>query len=154
MKNSILMGPNPNMAFERDAPKAKRKIIPEFGRREMNSLIFSFADISKSEPIKRLLAECDLSTDDVSDHWDHFIVAEDGKTLAGVIGLEPLASLGLLRSLAVAKPYRGHGLARALCNRMDAYARQQGIDELYLLTTTAADFFLKLGLACMTRRIL
>lgn len=90
----------------------------------MDLITFSFAVPSEAEGVKNLLSACELPTDDVSDHLDHFIVAKDGNALVGVIGLEPLENIGLLRSLAVTKPYRRRGLAQALYTRIVAYARQ------------------------------
>lgn len=68
-----------------------------------------------------------------------------------MIGLEPLNGVGLLRSLAVASPHRGKGLAKALYTSIVAYARGRGIKKLYLLTLTAAGFFSKLGFAKIER---
>lgn len=61
------------------------------------------------------------------------------------MGLEVLGPFGLLRSLAVDPAHRGTGLGRRLCEHITAHARLQGIDTLYLLTTTAEGFFRKHG---------
>ena len=98
--------------------------------------------------IARLLESCALPTLDVAQHLAHFFVAKSGGTLVGVIGME---RPGLLRSLAVAPDFRGRGVARALCSRVEAHAAQLGIRTLYLLTTAAEKFFAAAGFAAVRR---
>jgi N-acetylglutamate synthase-like GNAT family acetyltransferase len=54
---------------------------------------------------------------------------------------------GLLRSVAVACALRRSGAGRALVADRLADARERGLDTVYLLTTTAADYFRGLGFA-------
>ena len=66
--------------------------------------------------------------------------------LIGVAGVERLGRVGLLRSLAVAPDYRNAGLAHRLVTAAEDRAKNHhGISDLYLLTTTAADYFLRRG---------
>jgi len=96
--------------------------------------------------IKATLAECDLPYEDITpDHLQHFWILRDGPKLAGVVGLEVFESVGLLRSLAVQEAYRGQGIGSQLTEMAEDYARVQGIKALYLLTTTAPDFFGRRG---------
>jgi amino-acid N-acetyltransferase len=81
----------------------------------------------------------------------HYLVAKRGAALLGVVGLEPLGTVGLLRSLAVASSDRGCGLGIELTCALERHARGLGIAELYLLTTTAEPFFGKLGYRAMPR---
>ena len=72
--------------------------------------------------------------------------------LVGVVGLEPLGSFGLLRSLAVAPDCRNTGLAHRLVSACEERAKSlHGISDLYLLTTTAAEYFRKRGFADVPR---
>jgi thioredoxin type arsenate reductase len=80
-------------------------------------------------------------------HLAHFRVARDGRTLAGVVGLEVFGRAGLLRSLAVVPEARGTGLGGRLVAAVEADARALGLEALYLLTTTAAPFFAARGYA-------
>ncbi|MGH8808309.1 MAG: arsenic resistance N-acetyltransferase ArsN2, partial [Noviherbaspirillum sp.] len=57
------------------------------------------------------------------------------------VGLEVCGPDALLRSLAVAHMHRGGGFGARMTSAIEEHARQQGITRLYLLTTTAADFF-------------
>ncbi len=59
----------------------------------------------------------------------------------GVVGLEPAASVALLRSLVVASGHRHEGLGHRLTETIEQYVRQRDLHTLYLLTTTAADYF-------------
>ena len=66
--------------------------------------------------------------------------------LVGVAGVERLERVGLLRSLAVAPDCRNAGLAHRLVMACEERAKGlHGISDLYLLTTTAADYFLQRG---------
>ena len=69
-----------------------------------------------------------------------FGIKRAGKLVA-MIGLEPYDSVALLRSLAVLPDYRSLGLARRLVSFIESQAAEQGVEELYLLTTTASNFF-------------
>lgn len=96
--------------------------------------------------IMALLAEYKLPTADLSPERLHeFLVVRNGGSLDGVIGLEVYGTSGLLRSLAVAPATRGTGLGKLLVSALEERARRRGLRELWLLTTTAADFFAKGG---------
>ena len=96
--------------------------------------------------IKGLLAVCELPHEDLTTaHLEHFWVLRDGPRLVGVVGLEMLGDIGLLRSLAVPDAYRGQGIGARLTEKAEDYARAQGIRALYLLTSTAPDYFAKHG---------
>jgi N-acetylglutamate synthase-like GNAT family acetyltransferase len=96
-----------------------------------------------TEAIKALLAESGLPSEDIAPHLGDFIVAKASGELVGVVGLEVLGDVALLRSLAVRKPHRRGGLGQALCLRILAHAKRRGVKVAYLLTVTAADFFQK-----------
>jgi amino-acid N-acetyltransferase len=109
------------------------------------NLTFSFATPSDTAAVRRLLSNCSLPSEDIHEHLDHFIVAKDGQELVGVIGLQILGRIGLLRSLAVACRYRDKGVGKALYTRLVSYAHLRGIAKLYLLTLGAEEYFSKLG---------
>ena len=94
---------------------------------------------------RRLLGASRLPTDDLHDPAIELLGAWDGATLIGAIGLQRCGDAGLLRSLAVAPAWQGRGLGHELCARIVALARQRRLVALYLLTTTAADFFRRVG---------
>lgn len=102
--------------------------------------------------ITRLLTICELPTSDISSSNSilFFGLHSEGK-LIGMIGLEIYGSVALLRSLAVAPEQRKHSLGISLVKFSEAYAAQQGIESMYLLTATAEKFFAKLGYSSASR---
>jgi amino-acid N-acetyltransferase len=102
-------------------------------------------------PVERLLIAAALPTVGVADALHDFVVADAGSEIVGVAGLEVCLENGLLRSLAVARSWQGQGLARALVARVTTIAEQRRLIALYLLTTTAADYFPRLGFTVLTR---
>jgi len=75
----------------------------------------------------------------------------DASRLVGVIGIEAYGSAGLLRSLAVEEAHRKCGLGRTLVEHAESWASRRGVKQLYLLTTSAAAFFSRLGYEAMPR---
>jgi amino-acid N-acetyltransferase len=80
-----------------------------------------------------------------------FIVAERGATIAGTCGIESYASDGLLRTVVVDREFQGQGVGQALVEEAVRRARARGLGSLYLLTTSAASFFTKLGFQVTAR---
>lgn len=105
------------------------------------------ASSSVKDKTRKLLAECGLPFDDVNmSKLQHFLVIKkDDRDIVGVIGLEALGPVALLRSLAVDESHRKQGLASQLITKIEAYARSTGIRELYLLTLTAGGLFSRRG---------
>jgi amino-acid N-acetyltransferase len=101
--------------------------------------------------IERLLEASSLPVTGVADALSGFSVAESSGSVVGVAGLEVCRDHGLLRSVAVAPEWRGRGVGRALVTRVIADAESRGIQALYLLTTTADQYFPSLGFSRTTR---
>lgn len=95
------------------------------------------------DAIKALLAESGLPNSDVTgDLSFDFAVAEDADgSVVGSVGLERFGTNALLRSLAVAQPARNDGLGGRMLAHAEDRAHASGILELWLLTTTALEFF-------------
>lgn len=109
---------------------------------------FAFATAKDEERIKQVLAACGLEHRDIKQtQLQHFLMVQDNTelTLNGVVGLEIKGHVGLLRSLAVMHAHRQQGLATQLVSKIEAYARLQKINTLYLLTLTAEAFFTAKG---------
>lgn len=117
----------------------------------MSELVFRQTWKEDLEAVRRLLSESELPLEDISGRLDHFLLALDNNAVVGCVGLEVYGPHGLLRSLAVAKPYRRQGIATALCKRIIAHARAQGVKQLYLLTTEATGFFKRQGFVVIDR---
>lgn len=97
--------------------------------------------------LSALLDGSGLPVDDLTvAHLHHFIVVvDDGATLVGCVGIEPYGDSALLRSLTLHHTIRGAGWGQKLTGLAEDYARGVGISGLYLLTTTATEFFKKRG---------
>ncbi len=99
-----------------------------------------------------LLGACKLPHEDLHPGgMGEFIVAMESRSLLGVIGLERFGNVGLLRSLAVSPERRSAGLGGELVDALERRSRDAGVEALYLLTTTAADFFARRGYAIVPR---
>jgi len=101
--------------------------------------------------VETLLAESDLPTEGVRDNFSSFVVADDQGAIAGAIGLEKYGSAALLRSAVVSPGHRGSGVGRRLVEQLLERAEEAGVDELYLLTTTAEKYFPRFGFTLTTR---
>ena len=98
------------------------------------------------EQVRRLVAEAKLPSDDLDTlDLSDFLGCGTRDQPNGVVGVELLGPVALLRSLAVATATRGSGLGRALVAAAEDHAQARGVRSLYLLTTTAAGFFERLG---------
>jgi amino-acid N-acetyltransferase len=95
-----------------------------------------------------LLGRSELTDRDVAEGWGHyFVVREDDGRVVGVAGLELHGEDGLLRSVAVDPDYRGQGLAASLVEAAMERAQRVRVRAVYLLTTTARDYFARHGFA-------
>lgn len=79
-----------------------------------------------------------------ADHLQLFGIHLD-RHLIGIVGVEIYETVGLLRSLAVIDTYRNCGYGQALVTHAETWALQRGVKTLYLLTTTATNFFRRLN---------
>ncbi|MGB9867116.1 MAG: arsenic resistance N-acetyltransferase ArsN2 [Bacillota bacterium] len=103
------------------------------------------------QAVLRLLESVGLSREGISPSLRGFLVATDGAQIVGCVGLESYGSVGLLRSLAVSEDMRGQGLGQLLVCEVLNKAKQNGVFEVYLLTTTARGFFDRLGFVKVER---
>lgn len=104
--------------------------------------------------IERLLAARGLPAAGALSHLGTFLVAEEGSVLVGCAGIERYGDIGLLRSVAVAEEFAGHGLGTELVTRSLDLARRLELRTLFLLTTTAADYFPRFGFEPSSREAL
>jgi amino-acid N-acetyltransferase len=73
-------------------------------------------------------------------------ILQSGKgEVAGIAGLEAYGNQGLLRSVAVVDDMRNNGYGTVLTKHVISEAKKESIKDLFLLTTTAPEFFKKLG---------
>jgi N-acetylglutamate synthase-like GNAT family acetyltransferase/SAM-dependent methyltransferase len=110
------------------------------------------AEARDMEAVSALLAASDLPVEDIAGQLgENYVVAEKGGELLGVAGMEVHGRHGLLRSVAVTPKLRDHGLGRDLSlNRLE-WARDKGIDSIYLLTMSAESYFARHGFVPVAR---
>jgi amino-acid N-acetyltransferase len=79
------------------------------------------------------------------------VVACDGDRVIGAAGLEFYTNGALLRSVVVSEEARGRGIGQQLTRAAFDVARSHGVTDVYLLTTTAGEFFPRLGFSPIDR---
>lgn len=119
-------------------------IVPESYIHE-STISYATAREEDVEAIVALLKTNNLPVSDLGRGQRMFLVAlSDGKAV-GCVAVEMYGSDGLLRSLAVNNDFRGKGIGQKLVAEAEAWSRDNGLKSLYLLTTTAAGLFPKVG---------
>ncbi len=110
------------------------------------TVTFSGIRTGEKFDIRELLSQCGLYNMDISDKkLINFLAARWSGEIVGTIGLEIVSNDGLVRSLAISDKFRGQGVAKDLATAIERYARSKGVNTLYLITTTAENFFTKSG---------
>lgn len=92
-----------------------------------------------------LLRRSELPTDDLERHLPTILVARRDGRVVGSAALELYGSGALLRSVAVDAALRGEGLGHRLTEAALTLARDRRVKTVYLLTTTAGEFFPRFG---------
>ncbi|MBI1782468.1 MAG: GNAT family N-acetyltransferase [Sphingobacteriales bacterium] len=98
----------------------------------------------------QLLQQSKLPAQDIDDDKLLYLLKEGNKVI-GTAGLEIFEDYTLLRSVSVIEEEQGKGYGKLINNELESYAKESGINCLYLLTTTAKDFFDKQGY-CVIKR--
>ncbi len=91
------------------------------------------------------LQKVNLPTSDLPSELSGFTLAFDGEQIVGSAGMELLGSYGLLRSVAVAETHRNHQLGQRLFSAALDFARSHEVQEVFLITNTAEQYFEKNG---------
>jgi amino-acid N-acetyltransferase len=82
---------------------------------------------------------------------ERFLVCRDEKGVVAAVGLEIFGRVALLRSLVVDREMRGRGMGMQLTEAAEALAHHSGVESIYLLTTTAEEFFRARGYRILAR---
>jgi amino-acid N-acetyltransferase len=101
--------------------------------------------------IRALLEASKLPVAGIEHHLTAALVARDHGRIVGCAALEVYGDAALLRSVAVAADRRGSGLGQRLTRAALELARERGVHDVYLLTTTAGEFFPRFGFAPISR---
>ena len=104
-----------------------------------------------ADDVLALMERAHLPTDGLAAHLEAAFVARDGDRIVGSVAIEIYEDGGLLRSVAVDADCRGAGLGGRLTAAAIEDAQRRALPALYLLTTTAEDFFPRFGFERITR---
>jgi amino-acid N-acetyltransferase len=92
-----------------------------------------------------LLSANGLPLDGLAEHLGTLLVVRRAGQVIGSAALEVYADGALLRSVAVSAEERGRHHGRALVDAAIRLAADHRVQAVYLLTTTAAEYFLERG---------
>lgn len=117
-----------------------------------NDFSIRSASVRDLAAVESTLKDSDLPLDGLHEQFgEGYAIAESNGQMIGVEGIEIYGSDGLLRSAAVVSDWRGKGVGDALTRDRIEWARRRGLRSLYLLTTTAGDYFPRFGFAVADR---
>jgi amino-acid N-acetyltransferase len=116
-------------------------------------MLIRSAEPGDIEVVGKLLSDADLPMDGLADQFGpSYAIATDLEGgIVGAAGIERYGRFGLLRSVVVAPEARNQGVAELLVRDRMAWAGTEGLDSVYLLTTTAAQYFARLGFEQLDR---
>jgi amino-acid N-acetyltransferase len=104
------------------------------------------------DAVGALVRAAGLPPDGLNEQFgEAYAVAVSGGRIVGAAGVEVYGGAGLLRSLVVDGAWRGRGLGAALTTDRLRWAREQGLESVYLLTDTAGGWFARLGFVPVPR---
>lgn len=106
---------------------------------------YRLASAGDRQAVRALLDAERLPSSDLEMSGVVLIAARMQDRLVGCVGIEPHGDAGMIRSLAVAPEFTGRGIARALVSYAEALASKGGLQCLYLLTESAAEFWGRIG---------
>jgi N-acetylglutamate synthase-like GNAT family acetyltransferase len=107
------------------------------------------------EALKAALAKAELPTADIGEPGRLFWRFETRDEVpVGFGGLEVHGEDALMRSLVTLPPVRNRGVGTAMVAALEFEARLHGCRSVWLITTTAADFYQRLGYACCERAVM
>lgn len=109
------------------------------------SIIFKIASTANVSSLVDFLQKLKLPNSDLPADLSGFTIAVDGTQIVGSAGMELLGNVGLLRSVAVAETHRNQQLGQRLFTAALDHARSHQVQEVFLITNTADQYFAKNG---------
>jgi len=116
----------------------------------MNVLLHP-ATFTERTAVVELLNALHLPATDLPQTLDNFIIIKNADKIIGTCGLEVYGEVALLRSLAVVPDKEGQGLGGTLLQATLELAQEKDVQQVYLITSTAAAFFAKRGFTQVER---
>jgi amino-acid N-acetyltransferase len=87
-----------------------------------------------------LLIKSNLPVEDLDENKCLYALVRD-EHIIGTGGLEFFGDCALLRSVSIKEEERGRGLGKSINSYLEQIAKENGVRFLYLMTTTASEFF-------------
>ena len=115
------------------------------------SLILQRAEQFYIPTIEKILQKENLPYQDANAENIEFYMAFSDSEFVGIVGLEKFIDVALLRSMVIFDKFRNNGYGRRIVNQILEEATAKGINEIFILTTTAKDFFERLGFEVIER---
>lgn len=116
------------------------------------SLVLQRAEKFYIPTIEKILQKENLPYQDVNAENIQFFMAFNDADFVGIVGLENYSNVALLRSMVVFDKFRNKGYGCKIVNQILEEATAKGIKEIFILTTTAKDFFEHLGFEVIERK--
>jgi len=101
--------------------------------------------------LRAALVAADLPTDDLAEAGRRFFRFDEAGQVVGYGGFECHERHALVRSVVVLPEHRGRGIGRAITDALIGAAYRAGARDAFLLTTSSAAFFERLGFATIAR---
>ena len=111
------------------------------------------ATAADADAIVTLVRDAQLAVPGVVEHVETFLVAERDQRAVGAIGLEVRGTDALLRSAVVSPEARGAGIGASLVTAVFDLARGEGVETMYLLTTSAQGYWARQGFVVVSRDV-
>lgn len=105
------------------------------------------------EPMREALILAGLPVDDLTHSGRRFFSFSQQGIDVGFGGIEGDGPDRLLRSLVVLEGLRGRGIGAALLDALEAFAKNEGVERLHLLTDSAPAFFTAHGYQARDRSL-
>src|SRR5262245_26239622 len=109
------------------------------------NLIIEHLKPADADAVFALLREHHLPIDGLAEHLETTLVARGDNRILGSAALELYENSALLRSVAVVGNSQGQHIGRDLTLAALQLARERGASAVYLLTTTAYNYFPRFG---------
>lgn len=116
------------------------------------SLVLQKTEKFDIQAIEKILKNEGLPYQDVNAENIEFFKAFADKEFVGIVGLENFSDEALLRSMVIFDKFRNNGFGREIINQILKKAKVNGVNEIFILTTTAKDFFERLGFEIIARK--
>ena len=117
----------------------------------MHPMVVERAESADFAAVEALLSANQLPIAGLASCLPTMLVARHGGQVVGAAGLEIYPDGALLRSVVVNPDFRGQALGQRLTEAVLRLAEQRGAGQVFLLTTTAEQFFPRFGFETIDR---